>query len=77
VDLVKITVIQKIPLKLEKEVHSLLGKQGYYHHLIENYSTITSPLFSLLSKDTKFIWIDNFLVALNNLKKRLFEEPIL
>jgi hypothetical protein len=35
----KIEVILKIPpLKSEKEVHSLLGKTGYYLHFSENYS---------------------------------------
>jgi hypothetical protein len=78
VDHAKIKVILKIPPpKLEKEVRSLLGKTGYYHCFIENYSRITSPLFALLSKDTKFIWNDKFQTALTNLKKRLFEAPIL
>jgi hypothetical protein len=70
VDLAKIEVILKIPpLKSEKEVCSLLGKIGYYHHFIENYSRIASPLFALLSKDTKFIWTDKFQTSLTDLKK--------
>jgi hypothetical protein len=59
VDPTKIEVILKIfPLKLEKKVHSLLGKTDYYRCFIKNYSRIASPLFELLSKDTKFIWAD-------------------
>ena len=32
------------------ELHSFLGMVGYYRNFIENYATLTSPLYKLLRK---------------------------
>jgi hypothetical protein len=52
VDPTKIEVISNLPIpKTQKYVHNFLGHVGYYHHFIENFTKIASPMFSLLSKD--------------------------
>jgi hypothetical protein len=58
-------------------VCSFWGKVGYYCRFIENYSRIASPIFLLLSKDTKFIWTENAKMSFIDMKKCLSEAPIL
>lgn len=55
VDFAKIEVIvNHVVRKTQKEVRSFLGHVGYYHCFIEHFTKITSPLFSILVKDTNF-----------------------
>ena len=57
VDPSKIRVIENIPTpRTQKEVHSFLGHVGYYRIFIENFSKLTSHLFTLLMKDVQFDW---------------------
>jgi len=54
----KMELILEIPIpKTQKEVHSFFGHARYYRRFTEKISNIASPLFSLLTKDMKFVWI--------------------
>ena len=78
VDLAKIEVITKhSPPQTQKEVRSFLGHAGYYHRLIKDFTKIVAPLFKLLVKDVNFIWDDSCQNALDDLKLKLFDTPIL
>lgn len=55
VDPTKIEVIQTLPIpNNQKEVHIFLGHAGYYRRFVKKFSTIASPLYSLLLKDVYF-----------------------
>ena len=71
-------MIENIPtLGTQKEVHNLLGHDGYYRRFVENFSKLASPLFTLLMKDVQFIWDDACQKTFIELKKRLSTYPIL
>lgn len=57
VDPNKIDIRVPIPHK-KRDVRSFLGLIGYYRRFIKDFSKMTSPLFSLLTKDSDFCWID-------------------
>ena len=78
VDPTKIEVISKIatPNTL-KEVRSFLGHAGYYRRFIENFSKISSPLFSLLMKEVEFVWTKKCEHAFLKLKNCVIATPIL
>ena len=78
VDPAKIKVIENIPtLGSQKEVQIFLGHVGYYRRFIEKISKLTSPLFTLLTKDAQFVWTDACQAAFSEMKKRLSTTPIL
>ena len=54
----------------------LLGHAGYYSQFIKKNSKLASPLFTLLMKDTQFVWTDACQEAFAELKKRLSTTPI-
>jgi hypothetical protein len=37
-------------------INSLIGKAGYYQHLIEGFSKIDKPMTNLLAKEVEFKW---------------------
>ena len=49
-DNLKIITLISTPLK-PKDIRSFLGHTGYYRSFIKYFSKITSPMFTLLSKD--------------------------
>jgi hypothetical protein len=61
----------------KKELQSFLGYAGYYHHFIEIFSQISCPLFSLLNKYSKFLWTKSCQHALEEMKYKVFEDPML
>jgi len=78
VDPTKIKVILNLLTPhLQREVWIFLGYAGYYHRFIENFSRISCPLFSLLKKYSKFLWIEGFPQAIGELKSKVSEDPIL
>jgi hypothetical protein len=78
VDLEKIKVILNFPTPTtQKQVQIFIGYVGYYRRFIENFSHICHPLFSLLSKDIEFVWTDTCQHALDELKVKVFEAPLL
>jgi hypothetical protein len=42
------------------EIRSFLGLAGYYHHFIEGFSKLTSPLTHLTQKNEPFIWKEDY-----------------
>ena len=65
-----------IPTK-PKEVRSFLGHVGYYRHFIKDFSKIASPLYTLLTKEAKFIWTPECNEAFLQLKELLTTTPVL
>ncbi|XP_035842260.1 uncharacterized mitochondrial protein AtMg00860-like [Helianthus annuus] len=59
------------------EVRQFLGLAGYYRRFIEIFSKIIQPLTSLTQKDTKFDWGDKQEEAIQLLKDKLCDAPIL
>ena len=78
VDPTKIEVITNLsPPQTKKEVRSFLGHAGYYCRFIEDFTKIVAPIFKLLVKDVNFIWNDSCQDALDNLKLKFYDTPIL
>ena len=74
----KVEAINKFPTPTNtKAILQFLGVSGYYRRYIKNYSTIASPLTSLLKKDVQFTWGEAQENAFNTLKNKLTEAPIL
>ena len=74
----KITAIEKFPTpKNIKNILQFLGVTGYYRRFIQHYSTIASPLTSLLKKDAEFTWGTAQQEAFDTLKRKLLNAPIL
>ena len=63
--------------KNKKELQAFLGAVNYYRMFIENLATIAEPLYSLLRKNVKFKWTEKQDTAVEKLKKKLIEAPIL
>jgi hypothetical protein len=61
----------------QKDLCNYLGHAGYYRRFIENFTKLASPLFQLLTKATKFSWIDQCQTAFETLKEKLSIAPIL
>jgi hypothetical protein len=78
VDPTKIKVILNLSNStFAKRGTSFLGYVGYYRRFIENFSQIAHPLFSLLNKNSEFLWTESCQHALEELKSKVFEAPIL
>jgi hypothetical protein len=74
----KIKVILNFPTpNSQKKVQIFIGYVGSYCRFIEIFSRIARPLFSLLSKDTKFVWAEICQHALDELKFKVSKYPIL
>ena len=55
-DPAKIKVILTLPIPTKpKDVRFFLGHVSYYRHFIKDFSKIASPLYTLLTKEAKFI----------------------
>jgi len=78
VDLAKVVVIINIPpLTSVKKLRSTLNHIRYYHRFIHNYATIIMPMEKILKKFERFTWSDECEAALNVLKEKLANTPIL
>ncbi|KAL0152509.1 hypothetical protein M9458_052232 [Cirrhinus mrigala] len=61
-----------------KELQRFLGFANFYRHFIRNYSTIASPLTSLLkNKPKKLCWTEEASHAFNTLKTSFTSAPVL
>ncbi|KAD4180080.1 hypothetical protein E3N88_28671 [Mikania micrantha] len=63
--------------RTSSEIRQFLGLAGYYRRLIENFSNIAQPLTMLTQKDKKFDWEEKQEKALQLLKQKLCDAPIL
>nr|GEU88389.1 reverse transcriptase domain-containing protein [Tanacetum cinerariifolium] len=78
VDKAKVDVIAKLPHPTTfKGIRSFLGHAGFYRRFIQDFSKIARPMTRLLEKDTSFIFSKECIKALQSLKKKLTEAPIL
>ncbi|GJU32552.1 reverse transcriptase domain-containing protein [Tanacetum coccineum] len=78
VDRAKVDVIAKLPHPTSiKGVRSFLGHVGFYRRFIQDFSKIAWQMTHLLEKETSFIFSKECIEALNILKKKLTEAPIL
>ena len=59
------------------QLRSALGLFGFYHRFVKDFSTIACPLNEITKKNVHFIWGNAQESALNELKKRLIEAPLL
>ncbi|GKA15894.1 reverse transcriptase domain-containing protein [Tanacetum coccineum] len=65
------------PPRSPTEIRSFLGLAGYYRRFIQDFSKTVSPLTKLTQKNVKLTWGESQDEALQLLKKRLTESPIL
>ena len=61
----------------ETEVRSFLGLASFYRRFVKGFSQIAAPMNKLLERDRKFAWTEDCQEALDTLKSRLTEAPIL
>ena len=72
VDPTKIEVISKLsPPQSQKEVRHFLGHAGYYRRFIKNFTTLSTPMFKLLTKYVNFYWDSYCQIAFDTLKEKL------
>ena len=60
-----------------KQVQEFLGFANYYRRFIKDFSNMAKPLYDLLKKDSQFIWTTECNDALETLKRKLCESPVL
>jgi hypothetical protein len=78
VDPTKIYIITQIRIpSSQKEVHIFLGHAGYYRTFILNFTSLATPLFKLLSKESEFKWDDECQISFEILKQKLSTTPVL
>ena len=63
--------------KNKKGLQAFLGAINYYRMFIENLGDIADPLYELLRKNAKYIWSERQSEAVDTLKQKLVEAPIL
>lgn len=74
----KVTAIQQWPTPTcVKHVRSFLGLAGFYRQFIKQFSATTSPLASLLQKDTTFTWTHEHQEAFDTIKQHMSQQPTL
>ncbi|GKA82939.1 hypothetical protein Tco_0789687 [Tanacetum coccineum] len=59
------------------EIHQFLGLAGYYHRFIETFSKIAKPLTTLTQKTKEFLLEEEQEEAIQTLKNKLCDAPIL
>ena len=74
----KVRAVRDFPRPQNVEgIRSFVNLAGYYRRFVANFSAIAKPLFHLLKKDVEFIWTPECQQALDALKQRLTEAPVL
>nr|GEU71640.1 hypothetical protein [Tanacetum cinerariifolium] len=78
VDKAKINVSAKLPHPTTvKGIRSFLGHTGFYRRFIKDFSKIARLMTRLLEKDTPFFFSKECVEAIQTLKRKLTEAPIL
>ncbi len=74
----KISSINEFPVpKTRRELRRFLGMAGYYRCFCRNFSSVATPLTSLLSPAEPFVWSSECQTAFDNIKVLLCSEPVL
>ena len=60
-----------------KGVQSVLGLFNYYRNFVPDFAKITAPLYKLIKKNEPFKWTEDQQQALDTLKQKMVEAPIL
>ena len=61
----------------KKQLQSFLGVCNYFRSFIKNYADIAEPLYLLLRKNVKYVWTESQSQAVEILKAKLCQKPIL
>lgn len=74
----RINAVRNFPTpKNIRDVQSFLGLSSYFRKFIENFTSISSPLYALLKKGTVFEFGQRQMDVFETLKRKLVEAPIL
>lgn len=74
----KISTIQAAPIpKNSTELKAFLGLINYYGKFLPNLATTLFPLYSLLRKDTRFVWSESCDEAFQKSKQKLLDANLL
>lgn len=60
-----------------KQLRSFLGLLSYYRRFINNFSTLSAPLTTLLKKNVKYVWTEECENSFQALRESLLAAPIL
>ena len=60
-----------------RDARAFIGIVVYYHIFILNFAIIASPIFSLFRKGKLFKWTDECQLAMDTLKTKITETPVL
>lgn len=60
-----------------RELRAMLGLAGYYRHMVEGFSIIAEPLYTLLRQDVPWRWTEQEEEAFQQLKDAVTSYPIL
>jgi len=63
--------------KTQREVRGFFGNVGYYRRFIEKFSSIATPLFLLLAKDSDLSWTKAYKQPFEELKEKPTQSPVL
>lgn len=74
----KIRAIKEAPIpKDQTQVRAFVGMINYHARFLPNLSSILSPLFKLLKKDSKFTWDDSCTKAFEQAKQQMLSDEVL
>jgi hypothetical protein len=65
------------PPKNIKQIREINGLCSYYRKFVKGYSKIVKPIMELTRKDVPFVWTDKQQKALEEIKEKLINYPIL
>jgi len=78
VDKAKVDVISLLPYpSCVREVHSFLGRAGFYRCFIKDFLKITAPLCKLLAKEVDLMFDQTCKDAHNEFKRHVTSAPIM
>ena len=73
----RVSAISNIPLPSNKrQLQSFIGMVNNFRIFVRNFATIAEPLYNLLRKNVRFQWTQSQTQAVNILKERLANAPI-
>ena len=78
VDHAKIKIIIDLPIpKKQKYARSFLGHASYQKIFTKYFSEIASPMFSLLTNDVEFQWIEDSQATFEEIKQKIISTHVL
>ena len=74
----KVSAVSDFPTPTSvTQVRQFIGLASYYRRFIEGFAKTAEPLHQLTKKDREFVWTDHCQDALDTLKRKLVEAPVL